>query len=173
MEKLPAEACLAVLRRYADRVAPDPYVLVNIIVVALKMLDVESARKYSARLLSESTDSYGEHQQAAIWFFLRGHYDDAEKLWAKTAELREQAIEREGLHLRNLRLLGPSWLLAIGHIAHIDIYIKNKMIELSDDQMENFINFIALNDEALKNMSQYDLAIFIKDRCSYYNSILK
>ncbi len=55
----------------------------------------------------------------------------------------------------------------------IHIYIKNKMIELSDDQMENFINFIALNDEALKNMSQYDLAIFIKDRASYYNSRLK
>ena len=55
----------------------------------------------------------------------------------------------------------------------IHIYIKNKMIELSDDQMENFINFIALNDEALKNMSQYDLAIFIKDRSSYYNSRLK
>lgn len=134
LEKLPAEACLAELRRYADRVAPDPYVLVNIIVVALKMQDVESARKYSAQLLSESTDSYGEHQQAAIWFFLRGHYDDAEKLWAKTAELREQAIEREGLHLRNLRLLGPSWLLAIGHIAHIDIYIKNKILTGNESQ---------------------------------------
>ncbi len=55
----------------------------------------------------------------------------------------------------------------------IHIYIKNKMIELADDQIESFINFIALNDEALKNMSQYDLAIFIKDRCSYYNSRLK
>lgn len=134
LEKLPVHVCSEVLRQYADQTRADPYVLVNVVVVLLKMLDIEGARKYSNRLLREHPESFGEHQQAAVWFFIRGHYNDAENIWSQTAELKELAIEKEGLNQNNLRLLGPSWLLAIGHIAHIDIYIKNKILNGQKDQ---------------------------------------
>ncbi len=50
----------------------------------------------------------------------------------------------------------------------IHIYIKNKMIELSEERIDDFIASLNLTDEALKTLTQYELAIFIKDRCANY-----
>ncbi|HVA41598.1 MAG TPA: TIGR04372 family glycosyltransferase, partial [Candidatus Binataceae bacterium] len=116
------------LHGWVFRRQPEPYMVGAMIRVALLVPDLARARSLAQDLLRLYPENFMDHQQAAIQFFISGHYDDAEAVWIETEERREAAIRRERLHLRNVRLLGPSWLLAIGHIAHIDIYLKRKIL---------------------------------------------
>jgi len=52
----------------------------------------------------------------------------------------------------------------------IHIYIKNKMIEMPEADIDGFITFLGITDETLKTFTQYELAVFIKDRSGYYNN---
>lgn len=105
-----------------------PYECIGLIMLSLKGNDLDRARIYAMKLLENHPDAYSEHQQAGIWFFIGGHYADAERIWGATAELKERVIADLGIDRLNMRLLGQSWLLAIGHIAHIDIYLKQKIL---------------------------------------------
>ena len=116
------------LSRMIARRSVDPQLLVTGIMSALKLGDVKKARGFCALLLRKHEDSFNLHQGAGVQFFLAGYYDDAERIWSESAEIRERTIQEEGLDQLNLRLLGSSWLAAIGHIAHIDIYLKHKIL---------------------------------------------
>lgn len=111
-----------------SRALPEPYMIGLMIRAALLIPDLARARGLAQELLRLYPENFADHQQAAIQFFISGHYDDAKAVWTEIEERREAAIRRERLHLHNMRLLGPSWLLAIGHIAHIDIYLKRKIL---------------------------------------------
>jgi putative glycosyltransferase (TIGR04372 family) len=115
------------LRRIHNR-KPTAHVLINTIMIALRVPDVRAARQMTELLFSQYPNSYGLQQQVGIQFFLAGHYKDAERIWSRAEDLRERALSARGLDRLNMRLLGPSWLLAIGHIAHIDIYLKHKLL---------------------------------------------
>ena len=123
-----AAAFLCELERQIGKGTAQPHVLRNAVFLAIKLDEIDAARRFADQLVREHADAFGEHQQAGIRFFLAGHYDDAERIWGESAEHRARALEQEGLDRLNMRLLGSSWLLAIGHIAHIDIYLKHKIL---------------------------------------------
>jgi putative glycosyltransferase (TIGR04372 family) len=106
----------------------DPTLLAMAISLAIKFGEIAEARDFAERLLKHNPEAFNDHQQAGVWFFIGGYYTDAEKIWGMSSEVRELAINEEGLDQFNLRFLGPSWLLAIGHIAHIDTYLKHKIL---------------------------------------------
>jgi len=111
----------------ATRIAR-PYEKIAAIMLALKGKALDQARIYATELLDQYPDAYSEHQQAGIWFFIGGYYVDAERIWGDSAEIKERVIKEQGLDRLDMRILGQSWLLAIGHIAHIDIYLKQKIL---------------------------------------------
>ena len=119
---------LEVLNRQLAKRKARPYEKIGAIMLALKGKALDHARTYATELLEQHPDAYSEHQQAGIWFFIGGHYAEAERIWGDSAELKERFIHEHGLDRLGMRVLGQSWLLAIGHIAHIDIYIKQKIL---------------------------------------------
>lgn len=122
------------LRRRIKRGKVDCHVVTNTLILALKLSETDRALELANKMLRDYPDSFGHHQQAGIHFFLGGYYETAEMLWSEAAEIRERAIKERGLDGLNMRLLGTSWLLAIGHIAHIDIYLKHKILSGNQTQ---------------------------------------
>lgn len=116
------------LTRRISRRRVTPHLLCNAITLALKVPDLQKAREFSNILLRWHYFAISAHQQAAIQFFLAGYYDEAERVWSEADDIRERLIKADKLDRFNLRLLGPSWLAAIGHVAHIDIYLKHKRL---------------------------------------------
>lgn len=105
-----------------------PYEKIAAILLALKGNAIDKARIYATELLERYPDAYSYHQNAATWFFVYGHYAEAMRIWGDSAEIKERVIQEQGLDRLGLRILGGSWLLAIGHIAHIDVYLKHKIM---------------------------------------------
>jgi len=68
------------------------------------------------------------HQQIGVKAFLLGEYELAETIWTRCSQHREKLITELGLDKYKVRFLAPSWFLAIGHIAHLDIYLKHKIL---------------------------------------------
>jgi putative glycosyltransferase (TIGR04372 family) len=129
-----AATALAMLREQNASGDAAPHKIVCTLMLALKSGELEIARSCARELVNRHPSAYSEHQQAGVWFFIGGFYSDAEVVWGQTAELREDAIGNESFDLKNKRILGKSWLLAIGHIAHIDIYIKHKILTGNSSQ---------------------------------------
>ncbi len=82
------------------------------------------ARWIAERMIGLYGDEIGALQQAGVRAFIGGDYGTAELVWDACNRRREELIRQEGLDALNLRFLGPSWVIAIGHIAHLDIYFK-------------------------------------------------
>lgn len=63
-------------------------------------------------------------QQIGVTAFLSGDYGEAEKWFASMAHFR--TFDQRRLQVANIpyRVLDQSWMLAIGHVASIDTYIK-------------------------------------------------
>lgn len=51
------------------------------------------------------------------------------------------------------------------------LYVHNDIIELSDDEFDEFINFLNLNPEFLKNATDYELITYIKAKFEHFQSI--
>jgi len=47
-------------------------------------------------------------------------------------------------------------------------YVDYKIIDLSDDQFDEFIEYLKVTDAFLKNSSQYDFIIFVKMKYQYF-----
>lgn len=47
-------------------------------------------------------------------------------------------------------------------------YVDYDIIQLSNDEFDDFINFMNVSDEFMKNSSQYDFLIFVRDRFKDY-----
>jgi len=82
------------------------------------------ARWTAEQLIARYRDDVGSLQQAGVRAFIAGDYECAEFVWDVCNRRREELIRQRGLDLLNVRFLGPSWVIAIGHIAHLDIYFK-------------------------------------------------
>jgi len=87
------------------------------------------ARWIAERLLSVYRDDVGALQQAGVRAFIAGDYGTADLVWDACNRTREERIRQERLDLLNLRFLGASWVIAIGHIAHLDIYFKWRKLQ--------------------------------------------
>ena len=62
--------------------------------------------------------------QIGVASFLGGHYREAEKWFISTSQAKHFETVRWGLTNTPYRVLDSSWLLAIGHVAFLDTYIK-------------------------------------------------
>ena len=47
-------------------------------------------------------------------------------------------------------------------------YVDYHIIDLSNDQFDDFIDYLNVSDDFLKNASQYDFIIYVKQRYAYY-----
>jgi putative glycosyltransferase (TIGR04372 family) len=68
------------------------------------------------------------YQYAAVNCFLSGEYRIAEQIWDRLDEHRLRALKNVDVSADAVPVLGRSWLLAIGHIAHLDIYLKDRIL---------------------------------------------
>ena len=78
---------------------------------------------YIAALALEPEDNL-LRRQIGIATYLAGEYQECEKWFASTELSRHFDLSRWGLAHSQYRVLDGSWLLAIGHITFLDIYIK-------------------------------------------------
>jgi len=62
--------------------------------------------------------------QIGVTAFLAGDYDEAEKWFASSVQTRNFDLSRWAMTETKYRVLDRTWLLAIGHVASIDTYIK-------------------------------------------------
>lgn len=111
----------------------NPHLLVETIGMAIKQHSRSEALTLTNILMERAPESSSLHEQAGVKVFLSGEYDIAEKIWSRAADIREKLICERGLDKLKLRLLGPSWILAIGHIAHLDTYLKNIRLSGRED----------------------------------------
>lgn len=51
------------------------------------------------------------------------------------------------------------------------IYVSYDIVNLSEDEFEDFIQFLNLDENFLKTASDMELAVFIKDKFEHYNSM--
>lgn len=96
--------------------------------LAVSMGDSEKARILFSDLMRRFPDAASVHQQIGVRAFILGKYDIAEDFWTQSGQLREQRIKDLGLDQYQVRYLGVSWFLAIGHIAHLDTYFKHRIL---------------------------------------------
>ncbi len=101
---------------------------------ALDRSDTDGATELLDALITRFPTSFSHHQQAGAQCFLKGEYSLAERVWTRSNNLREETIRARGLDRHNLRFLGPSWSLAIGHIAHLDSYLKQLVLSGVQDR---------------------------------------
>lgn len=52
-------------------------------------------------------------------------------------------------------------------------YIDNQIMDLNEEEFDSFIDFINVNDEFLKNSSQYDFIMYVKRKFEMYRSMKK
>jgi len=53
------------------------------------------------------------------------------------------------------------------------IYIDYDIIELDDEEFDNFINFINVSDQFMKSSTQYDFILFVKERFQDYRIYIR
>jgi putative glycosyltransferase (TIGR04372 family) len=96
--------------------------------IAISLGEHEQALQLLAVLIARYPMEMSPQQQIGIKAFILGKYTLAETIWTQCSQHREQLIKELGLDKLKARFLGPSWFLAIGHIAHLDIYLKYKIM---------------------------------------------
>ncbi len=102
----------------------DPVTLSCAVGLAAKCENVEVTAALARQLVRDHPDEIGLQQTAGILAFLAGDYATAEHVWDACNRRRDFLIRERRLDRLNIRILGPSWVIAIGHIAHLDIYFK-------------------------------------------------
>lgn len=123
------ELLLTVLRRLVKtkRFSNCPELGLNACFICLKLGYFYSARKRANQLLISFPDAFEVHEQVAIRFFVDAYYSQAEVIWNKSRDYKDRKLQALYPHC-DTRILDRSWLMAIGHIAHLDTYIKNKIL---------------------------------------------
>jgi hypothetical protein len=53
------------------------------------------------------------------------------------------------------------------------LYVDYEIIVLNDEQFDDFITYLNVSDDFLKNSSQYDFLIYVKDRFRDYKIFLR
>ncbi|MBI3553536.1 MAG: TIGR04372 family glycosyltransferase [Elusimicrobia bacterium] len=85
---------------------------------------VDQAVLHYSKALELEPDKAEYHVQVGAAYRQSGEYAKAEKSWARSLEIKQALARKRGLDLRKIRLIGQSWLAAIGHLAQLDTHIK-------------------------------------------------
>jgi len=85
---------------------------------------MDLAKVLAEKLVHDYPNEISMQQHAGTQAFLTGDYSNAEFIWDACNRRREQLLTENELDKLGHRILGPSWVIAIGHIAHLDIYLK-------------------------------------------------
>jgi hypothetical protein len=96
--------------------------------MAISLGEHEQALQLLTELIVRYPMEVSLQQQIGVKAFILGKYTLAENIWTQCSQHREQLIKHLGLDKYKVRFLAPSWFLAIGHIAHLDIYLKHKIL---------------------------------------------
>jgi putative glycosyltransferase (TIGR04372 family) len=104
------------------------HLVANTAMMAIASGKLEQAMSLLNQLINCYPTEVALHKQIGVKAFLLGDYHLAETIWTQCEQHREKLIKERSLDKYKLRFLGPSWFLAIGHIAHLDIYIKHKIL---------------------------------------------
>lgn len=105
------------------------------------------------------------YTQAGIALFLGGKMEEAVVPWGQGLKMQHRLSQKNKLTQRGIRLLGNSWILAIGHIALLDIYIKMGLLRWRSSQKTLLLlpeNLSIPNRYFLNYWQQY--ISFISDR---------
>lgn len=129
-----SEPVCAYLSARAGRQGLAPASLVVAARAALLRGDADEVKSLLEQLAHRFPTRFALHQRAAAFCFHEGEYALAEWMWKRSDDLRDEQIEGRGLHRLNLRFLGASWFMAIGHVAHLDSYFKNNKLHGHDDR---------------------------------------
>jgi len=102
--------------------------LAGIVALASAGGDVEKASRVGVRLVEACPGEISLHQNAAVGCFLDGNYQAAKAIWTRSQDERARLVKERNLDRHNRRFLGPAWFIAIGHIAHLDTYLKHQIL---------------------------------------------
>jgi len=53
------------------------------------------------------------------------------------------------------------------------LYVAFDIIKMTEDDFDDFIQFLNMDDDFLKTASEMELILFIKDKYEHYNSLKK
>lgn len=119
------------LECFLDRESMDHYSadeLSGVLALALECRDYKTADECVTQLFSKYPLAFQNHRGAAVRSFLQEQYDYADRIWSLSEENRENEFCSRGLGRYRTRYLGPSWFIAIGHIAHLDTLLKHRLL---------------------------------------------
>jgi putative glycosyltransferase (TIGR04372 family) len=85
------------------------------------------------RILTKKGLAIEYSRDFAVQLFLKGMYKNAKKVWTATEKIRLEMIKSLGLDKHKLRILPGHWFIAVGHIAHLDSYIKNELLSAREN----------------------------------------
>ncbi len=106
--------------------------------MAISLGENEEALRLFSALIERHPLEVSAQQQVGVKAFILGKYELAEMIWTLCSAHREALIIKLGLDKLKVRFLAPSWYLAIGHIAHLDIYLKHKILNGRADHRTYF-----------------------------------
>lgn len=114
----------ALIVELVDSVALDGMTLAALAGSLAKGGKLEMSRHVAETIVERLPDNLPALRQAGVETFLGGEYELAEFLWGEWHRRRETMQVLNGLVDFEPKLLGITWLIAIGHIAHLDTYFK-------------------------------------------------
>jgi putative glycosyltransferase (TIGR04372 family) len=126
--------------------------------MAISFGEYEKSLQLLAELIVRYPMEVSQQQQIGVKAFLSGKYPLAETIWTQCNQHREQLIKTLGLDKHKVRFLAPSWFIAIGHIAHLDIYLKHKILNGREDHKTYYSlppSWKLPNAELMKRWSKY------------------
>lgn len=95
---------------------------------AIEKNDNSLLKRCISALLIKFPTAIEDLRDFAIQLFIKGKYSDAKRVWKAVELYREQEIGRRSLDRLKVRILPLHWYIAVGHIAHLDSYFKNEIM---------------------------------------------
>lgn len=102
--------------------------LSGVLALALECRDYNTADQCVEQLFLSFPLEIQIQRGAAVRSFLQEEYDYADRIHSLLEENRENEFCSRGLDRYRFRYLGPSWFIAIGHIAHLDTLLKHRVL---------------------------------------------
>ncbi|MGD2179774.1 TIGR04372 family glycosyltransferase [Lusitaniella coriacea] len=130
----------------------------------LALNQTKEALKSYQQVIDIQPQQLDAYTQAGIALFLGGKMEEAVVPWSQGLKVQQAFCQKNKLTQLGTRLLGNSWILAIGHIALLDIYIKMGLLRWRSPQKTLLLvpeNFLIPNQCFLDYWQQY--ITFISD----------
>ena len=94
----------------------------------LQLNKPKEAINYYQQTITLDPASIDAYTQAGVALFLGGQMEEATEPWGQGLKVQRELAHSHELDQLGIRFVGNSWLLAIGHIAMFDTYIKTGML---------------------------------------------